>query len=91
MEKVHYEHVHSATLVNATEASAEDDSFFLGPSHQNRFVVVATTSHGSQGPHSGASFGEGATRRAGVLREHPLFFWASGHKNKGDVENRQPH
>ena len=60
MEKVHGEHVHSATLVNATEASAVDDSFLLGPSHQNRFVVMATTSHESKGHHSRASFGEEA-------------------------------
>ena len=45
MEKVHSEHVHDATLVNATGTSAEDDSFFLGPSNQNRFFVMATTSH----------------------------------------------
>jgi hypothetical protein len=65
--------------------------FCWPPSQQGLFVVMATTSHGSPGHPAGASFGEGAMRRAGVLREHPLFFWASGHKNKGDVENRQPH
>ena len=89
--EVHYEHVHGAALVNATEAPAEDDSIFLGPSYQNRFVVMATTSHGSPGHPSKASFGEGATRRTRGCLGNTLFFWTSGHKDQGDVENRQPH
>ena len=91
MKKVHSEHAHGAAPVNAARASAGHGPFFLGPSQQGFFVVMATTSHGSPGHPAGASFGEGAMRRVGVLREHPLFFWASGHKNKGDIENRQPH
>ena len=74
IEKVHSEHVHSATLVNAAGASAEDGSFFLGPSLQKRFVVKATTSHGSPGHPSKASFGEGATSRTlGWLENTPFF------------------
>ena len=64
MKKVHSEHVHSAAPVNAARA----------PGEPGLFVVMATNSHGSPGHPAGASLGEGATRRAGVLREHPPLF-----------------
>ena len=64
--------------------------FFLTPSHQNRFVVMATTRRGCSDQHTRAPFCEGAMRRTrGCLGNTP-FLCASGHKNEGDVENRQP-